>query len=53
VAVDDAVSDLEKWEGELERLSGWEPGGAVTDEVDLGVCEAGDESRIVLERKSP
>jgi hypothetical protein len=25
-------------------VSGGEPGGFVADEVDLGVCEAGDES---------
>jgi hypothetical protein len=44
VAVDDAVSDLEKRVRELERFSGWEPGGSVPDQVDLGVCEASDES---------
>jgi hypothetical protein len=45
VAVDDAVADLEEGGWELESFSGREPGGLVPDEVDLGVCEAGDESR--------
>jgi hypothetical protein len=44
VAVDDAVTDLEERVGELEGFAWGEPAGSVADEVDLGVCKAGDES---------
>jgi hypothetical protein len=47
--MDNAVPEFEKGVGELERLSGWEPGGLVADEVDLSIREARDEPEILSE----
>ena len=41
-----AVSEFKKWKGKLERFAGWEPGRSVANQVNLGVCEASDESEV-------